>query len=53
MIGGVELGENASVWFGAVVRGDNEPIRIGRNSNVQDAVVLHADLGVPLTSATT
>ncbi|MFD0666446.1 gamma carbonic anhydrase family protein [Ramlibacter sp. MAHUQ-53] len=49
VIGAVELGENASVWFGAVVRGDNDPIRIGRNSNVQDGSVLHTDHGKPLT----
>ena len=48
VIGQVELGENASVWFGAVVRGDVEKITIGRNSNVQDGSVLHADFGVPL-----
>ena len=48
VIGAVELGENASVWCGAVVRGDCETIRIGRNSNVQDLSVLHADVGVPL-----
>ena len=49
VIGTVELGENASVWFGAVVRGDTDVIRIGRNSNIQDLSVLHADMGVPLT----
>jgi carbonic anhydrase/acetyltransferase-like protein (isoleucine patch superfamily) len=49
LIGGVELGENASVWFGAVLRGDNETLRIGRNSNVQDMSVLHSDMGKPLT----
>ena len=49
VIGTVHLGENASVWCGAVVRGDCEAISIGRNSNVQDLAVLHADLGVPLT----
>jgi carbonic anhydrase/acetyltransferase-like protein (isoleucine patch superfamily) len=48
VIGQVELGENASVWYGTVVRGDVEQIRIGRNSNVQDLSVLHADFGVPL-----
>ena len=45
----MELAENASVWFGAVLRGDIETIRIGRNSNVQDLSVLHADPGFPLT----
>ena len=49
VIGNVVLGENASVWFGAVVRGDNETIRIGRNTNVQDLSVLHSDHGKPLT----
>ena len=49
VIGAVELAENASVWFGAVVRGDTETIRIGANSNIQDLAVLHADLGKPLT----
>ena len=49
VIGAVELAENASVWFGAVVRGDCDTIRIGRNSNVQDLSVLHADFGIPLT----
>jgi carbonic anhydrase/acetyltransferase-like protein (isoleucine patch superfamily) len=48
VIGTVELGENASVWFGVVIRGDTETIRIGRNTNVQDGSVLHADEGVPL-----
>jgi carbonic anhydrase/acetyltransferase-like protein (isoleucine patch superfamily) len=48
VIGDVVMGENASVWFGAVVRGDVEKITIGRNSNVQDGSVLHADFGVPL-----
>ena len=49
VIGAVALGENASVWFGAVIRGDTETIRIGRNSNVQDLSVMHADIGMPLT----
>lgn len=49
VIGDVELAQNASVWFGAVVRGDNEPIRIGRNTNVQDLSMLHTDIGKPLT----
>jgi carbonic anhydrase/acetyltransferase-like protein (isoleucine patch superfamily) len=49
VIGNVELAEGASIWFGVVVRGDNEPIRIGRNSNIQDLSMLHSDLGVPLT----
>ena len=49
LIGKVVLKKNASVWFGAVLRGDNEPITIGENSNVQDLSVLHTDMGVPLT----
>lgn len=49
VIGKVTLEENASVWFGAIVRGDNDTIRIGRNSNIQDGSVLHIDEGVPLT----
>jgi carbonic anhydrase/acetyltransferase-like protein (isoleucine patch superfamily) len=49
VIGKVHLGERASVWFGAVLRGDNDPITIGANSNIQDGSVLHADLGYPLT----
>jgi carbonic anhydrase/acetyltransferase-like protein (isoleucine patch superfamily) len=49
LIGKVVLKRNASVWWGAVVRGDNEPIVIGENSNVQDGSVLHTDIGAPLT----
>jgi len=49
VIGSVRLGRWASVWFGAVLRGDNEPITIGENSNVQDGSVLHTDMGAPLT----
>ncbi len=49
VMGAVVLGENASVWFGAVIRGDTETIRIGVNSNIQDLSVLHADIGFPLT----
>ncbi len=49
VMGNVVLAEDASVWFGAVVRGDTEIIRIGARSNIQDASVLHADIGKPLT----
>jgi len=49
VIGNVELDEGASVWFGAVLRGDNEPMHIGRGSNIQDGSVLHSDPGFPLT----
>jgi carbonic anhydrase/acetyltransferase-like protein (isoleucine patch superfamily) len=49
LIGRIVLKKNASVWFGAVLRGDNEPIVVGENSNVQDGSVLHTDIGAPLT----
>ena len=49
LVGRIILRENASVWFGAVLRGDNEPIIVGENSNVQDGAVLHTDMGSPLT----
>ena len=49
VIGKVTLEENANVWFGTIIRGDSEHIHIGKNTNVQDASVLHADPGVPLT----
>lgn len=49
VIGRVELAADTSVWFGTVIRGDNEPIRIGRGTNIQDNSVLHSDLGSPLT----
>src|ERR1700744_4802776 len=49
LIGRVVLKKNASVWFGATLRGDNEPITVGEDSNVQDGAVLHADPGSPLT----
>ncbi len=49
LIGRVTLGPGASVWFGAVLRGDNEPIVIGARSNVQENAVLHTDPGRPLT----
>ncbi len=52
LIGKVVLKRNASVWFGAVLRGDNEPIVIGEGSNVQDCSVLHTDMGAPLTIGT-
>jgi carbonic anhydrase/acetyltransferase-like protein (isoleucine patch superfamily) len=48
VLGKVEIGEDASVWFGAVIRGDNEPIRIGPRTNIQDGSVLHTDPGFPL-----
>ena len=49
LIGNVEIEEDASVWFGAIIRGDSELIRIGRGSNVQEACVLHTDPGFPMT----
>lgn len=49
VIGSVVLSENASVWFGATIRGDNDTIFLGRNSNVQEGAVLHTDPGLPLT----
>jgi carbonic anhydrase/acetyltransferase-like protein (isoleucine patch superfamily) len=49
VIGDVRLGEDTSLWFGCVLRGDNEPIVIGRGSNVQEGTVMHTDIGSPLT----
>ncbi len=49
IMGRVELCEETSVWFGVVIRGDTDPIRIGRGTNIQDGSVLHADIGQPLT----
>ena len=49
VIGRVRLASEASVWFGAVLRGDNEWIEVGARSNIQDGSVLHTDPGCPLT----
>ncbi len=49
VIGLVVLEAETSVWFGSTLRGDNEEIRIGAGSNVQEACVLHTDMGFPLT----
>ena len=49
LIGRIEVQEAASVWFGATLRGDNEPIVIGAGSNVQENTVMHTDMGFPLT----
>jgi carbonic anhydrase/acetyltransferase-like protein (isoleucine patch superfamily) len=49
LVGKVRLEEDASVWFGAILRGDNEEILIGARSNVQDGSLLHTDMGFPLT----
>ncbi|MFA6153647.1 gamma carbonic anhydrase family protein [Mesorhizobium sp.] len=49
LIGDVRVGRNAGFWFGAVIRGDNEPIIIGDDTNVQEHTVMHTDPGFPLT----
>jgi len=49
VIGSVVLKQNASIWFNAVLRGDNDVITIGENSNIQDGAILHTDPGIPLT----
>ena len=49
VIGKVRLDRNASVWWNAVIRGDNEPITVGENSNIQDGCILHTDVGMPCT----
>jgi carbonic anhydrase/acetyltransferase-like protein (isoleucine patch superfamily) len=49
VMGRVQLDQDASIWFGAVLRGDNEPIHIGQGSNIQDGSVLHSDIGQPMT----
>lgn len=49
LIGKIVLASGVSVWFNAVLRGDNEPITIGRDTNVQDGCVFHTDPGYPLT----
>jgi carbonic anhydrase/acetyltransferase-like protein (isoleucine patch superfamily) len=49
VIGSVVLAENVSVWFGATIRGDNDVITLGKNSNVQEGAVLHTDPGLKLT----
>lgn len=49
VIGSVILHKDATIWFNAVIRGDNEPITIGEGSNIQDGAVLHTDPGFPLT----
>lgn len=47
VVGNVRLGESSSVWYGAVLRGDTEPIAIGARTNIQDGCVVHADPGFP------
>jgi carbonic anhydrase/acetyltransferase-like protein (isoleucine patch superfamily) len=49
VIGNASLGDDASVWFGVVIRGDTERIAIGRGSNIQDNSVVHADAGFPVS----
>ena len=49
VIGEVSLAEDSSVWYGSVIRGDSDRISVGAGSNIQDASVLHADKGFPLT----
>ena len=49
VVGDVTIGEESSIWFGAVIRGDCEAIRIGQRTNIQDLCVLHADPGYPCT----
>jgi carbonic anhydrase/acetyltransferase-like protein (isoleucine patch superfamily) len=48
VVGRVRLREDSSIWFGAVLRGDNEWIEIGEGSNIQDGCVCHTDMGAPL-----
>lgn len=48
LIGDVRMGAEASIWFGAILRADNDRIEIGARSNVQDGAVLHSDVGVPI-----
>ena len=48
VIGNVSIGRAVSIWFGAVIRGDNEPVVLGDGTNVQDNAVLHTDPGFPL-----
>ncbi|MER8848908.1 MULTISPECIES: gamma carbonic anhydrase family protein [Mesorhizobium] len=49
LIGDIRIGRNAGFWFGVVIRGDNEPIVIGAETNVQEHTVMHTDPGFPLT----
>ena len=49
VLGDVHLEENVGIWFHATVRGDREPIRVGRGSNIQDNCVVHVDAGFPVT----
>ena len=49
VLGDVQIGDDCSIWFNAVIRGDTETIRIGKATNIQDGAILHADAGVPCT----
>lgn len=49
LIGNITIGRDVSVWFGTAIRGDNEKIRIGARSNVQEHTIMHTDPGYPLT----
>jgi carbonic anhydrase/acetyltransferase-like protein (isoleucine patch superfamily) len=49
LIGDIRVGRNAGFWFGVVIRGDNEPVVIGADTNVQEHTVMHTDVGFPLT----
>jgi carbonic anhydrase/acetyltransferase-like protein (isoleucine patch superfamily) len=49
LIGDVQLGPDVSIWFGAVIRGDNTPILVGARSNIQEGAMCHSDPGAPLT----
>ena len=53
VIGKVHMEQDVSIWFNAVIRGDNEPIHIGKGSNIQDGSVLHTDMGAPLSIGST
>jgi carbonic anhydrase/acetyltransferase-like protein (isoleucine patch superfamily) len=49
LIGDVTVGADSSIWFGAVIRGDNDPITVGKGTSIQDNCVLHTEKGHPLT----
>ncbi|MFW2177185.1 MULTISPECIES: gamma carbonic anhydrase family protein [unclassified Moraxella] len=49
VIGDVVLGDNVSVWFGAVIRADNAPVSLGDDTNIQENSVIHTDVGIPVT----
>lgn len=49
VVGQVEIGDEVGIWFGVTLRGDNEPIRLGARTNIQENVVIHVDPGFPVT----